>query len=329
MRLILASLLFCAPAFAGGTIARSTLSSDALGVTKAYRIYLPEGYASTTTRYPVIYLLHGWGVTENSWADTLHLGDTADRLHLQALVVMPDGDRSVYANSVTSTNYDKCLRDTAPVRNKTEPRGEFCVRTPRYENYIVRDLVHHVDKTYRTIATREGRGISGESAAGYGAMAIALRNRSLFSSVASHSGFLTLLYDGPHPYDKSKMRVLSKIDPHPQKLEVQEIFGFDIENWRAHDPYFLAQDLRNNELAIYFDCGLEDDFGFQDHARAFHDRLTSLGIRHEFHLVHGQHDDQLFSARLLHGLTFHATSFSQRGVYPRGPSAAAQAVPGT
>ncbi len=317
MRLILATvLLACAPAFAGGTISRETFSSPSLGVSKTYRIYLPNGYASSTVRYPVIYQLHGWGVTEGSWADTLKLGDAADKLRLQALVVMPDGDRSLYANSVTSPNYDRCLNDLTSDANKSEPRAEYCVRSARYEDYIVKDLIQHVDRTYRTVAKREGRAVSGESAAGAGAMALALRHKDLFASVASHSGFLALLYDGPHPYDKAKARFLTKIEPDPSKAEGQAIFGFDIATWRAHDPYSLVAGLRNNELAIYFDCGRDDDYGFQDHNLAFDDRLTALRLHHEFHLVPGHHDDELFGSRLPHGLAFHVTSFKKHRVYP-------------
>ena len=44
-----------------------TFESPALGVEKAYRVYLPDGYNTGDRRYPVIYLLHGLGVTETAW----------------------------------------------------------------------------------------------------------------------------------------------------------------------------------------------------------------------------------------------------------------------
>jgi S-formylglutathione hydrolase FrmB len=57
------------------------------------------------------------------------------------------------------------------------------------------------------------------------------------------------------------------------------VFGRDVANWRAHDPLSLVDDLKDGELAIYFDCGEQDQFGFYDQALLFHDRLTERGIR--------------------------------------------------
>ena len=44
-----------------------TVKSEILGVDKPYSVYLPDGYDSSTERYPVLYLLHGaWG-NHKSW----------------------------------------------------------------------------------------------------------------------------------------------------------------------------------------------------------------------------------------------------------------------
>ena len=299
-------------AFASGSISRETFESPALGVQKAYRIYLPEGYANGDQRYPVIYLLHGWGVTEDSWiSPALNLPATADEMKLKAIVVMPDGDRSLYANSLTSVDYQTCLSDPSPQRNKNEKRSEFCVKTPRYEDYIVADLVSHIDARFRTIAKREARAISGESAGGNGAMALAFRHKEIFSSVASHSGSLALLYDGPRPYEKVKAKFLPTIRPHTNKKEIEEIFGMDIAEWRSHDPYYLAGNIKNGELAIYFYCGIQDEYGFHDTALVFHDRLLGLGISHRFESVPGRHHDDLWKKRIAYSLKFHVDHFNK------------------
>ena len=98
-------LLFLAvPALGDGTVMTKTFESPALGVEKAYRIYLPDGYHTDGRRYPVIYLLHGLGVTEKVWtAPSQDPQGAADAIILQAIVVMPDGERGYYANSLTST----------------------------------------------------------------------------------------------------------------------------------------------------------------------------------------------------------------------------------
>ena len=51
-------------------------------------------------------------------------------------------------------------------------------------------------------------------------------------------------------------------------------------------------------LKIYFDCGTEDDFGFNAGAQAFHDLLVSRKIPHEFHLYPGRHDWAYFASHL-------------------------------
>ena len=297
-------------AYAHGTVSLGNFESQALGVEKSYRVYLPAGYDTGDKRYPVIYLLHGWGATQDTWVgSSLDLPGAADAIKLDAIVVMPDGDRSIYADAVKNTDFQTCLNDPNPKRNKSEKRIEFCVRTPRYETYIVVDLIRHIDAKYRTISKREMRAISGVSAGGNGAMAIAMRHRDLFSSVASHSGGLALLYDGPNPYKKSNAKFLTAIEPNAAKREIEEILGLDIANWRLYDPFSLAEKIKNGDLAIYFDCGQQDEYGFHDTALVFHDRLLELGIDHKFESVPGKHDEELWKQRIAQSLKFHAAHF--------------------
>ena len=55
-----------------------------------------------------------------------------------------------------------------------------------WEDYIVKDLIGHVDATYRTVAAREGRAINGLSMGGYGGLMLGLRHPDLFCSIGSH-----------------------------------------------------------------------------------------------------------------------------------------------
>ncbi len=230
---------WCGALAAKGTVITEQFYSPALGVEKNYRVYLPTGYDANAWRYPVIYLLHGWGATEASWtAPELDVAAAADHIHLNAIVVMPDGDRSLYANSVTAINYDACMLDATPTRNKNEARKDFCVKTPRYEDYLVNDLISRVDTRFRTIANRTARALTGESAGGHGALQIALRHHDKFSSVANHSGIFALTIEGPFPYSRGQPRLRQSIDASNSGLKEQiEIYGTDLANWRAHDPY--------------------------------------------------------------------------------------------
>lgn len=319
--LVLAAILtssLITPASANGTVETARFESAALGVAKSFRIYLPDGYAASSADYPVIYLVHGWGATERTWTEDAGLTEAADGMNLQAIVVMPDGDRGMHVNGRTAVPYDTCMADAAPTRNRRERRDEFCVRTPNYEDYIVNDLIPHVDNHYRTVARREGRAVSGESMGGFAAMTLTFRHRGVFGAVASHSGFIAPLYGGPRPYVKGQAKMLSQQElmASPNLVEQREILGSDINNWREHSPDHLAAALKSGDIAIYFDCGTEDEFGFLDLSLYLHDRLTELGIEHAFHTAPGAHNDGFFRQRIMESLRFHAAYFKRFGVYP-------------
>ncbi|MEZ5489989.1 MAG: alpha/beta hydrolase-fold protein [Gammaproteobacteria bacterium] len=298
--------------FAEGTISSGIIESSALGVSKSFNIYLPTGYSSGDLRYPVIYLVHGWGVNEDTWSSPgLEVQKVADEMNLQAIIVMPDGDRGVYVNSATPANFDECMNEASPTRNAREPRQEFCVRTSNYESYMVEEIVPYIDGTYRTISTRQARSITGESAGGLAAFHLALRHKDLFSSVAAHSGGVSMLY---LPREDA---MLTNIEHRPGFEEWEAVFGLNIEGWRQYDPYSLLDSLQPNELAIYFDSGTEDEFGFYQMALHFERRLKELGLEHTFVSVPGgKHDVSFFGSRIPFSLEFHVGQFEKAGVYP-------------
>lgn len=310
--LLLLLALLPSLALADGLVTSGVIESSALGVPKRLNIYLPDGYGENVVRYPVIYLLHGWGVTEDVWPSSgLKVQDVANGMNLQAIIVMPDGDRGVYVNAVTPADYDACLNEDPPIRNARESRQEFCVRTSDYESYMLEDIIPYIDRTYRTIPTRQARGLIGESAGGHAAMHLALRHKNLFSSAAAHSGGLSMLY---LPRDGV---VRTSVEHLPGLEEWEAMFGLNIDNWRAYDPYSLLDSLRPNELAIYFDSGTDDEFGFYQMALRFEQRLKELGLEHTFVSVPGgRHDDAFFGSRIPYSLEFHVEQFRKAGVYP-------------
>ena len=86
--------------------------SDALGADKAYRVWLPAGYDGSQKRYPVIYLLNPLGGNERSWTEPKgDLDGVAAAIDLQAIVVMPDGDASFYANAVAAEPREQCREE--------------------------------------------------------------------------------------------------------------------------------------------------------------------------------------------------------------------------
>lgn len=295
-------------ASAKSEIVRTSFSSAALGVEKDVIVYLPAGYATEPTKkWPVFYYLHGLGGDETGWNDRLNLGKVADEMKLGAIVVMPDGDNGFYSDSATPLDYDACMRDGTGLFDPSAPKKSTCVRTPAYEKYIVEDLVHWVDATYRTNATKQGRAIAGLSMGGFGALELAMRHEDLFAATASHSGVDALLYLGPDPYVAGKVLLAddpAKAPKDPFTQWIVGIFGPDIANWRAHDPAFLVDKLAPGELAIYLDCGTEDDFRLHNGAQYLHDLLLAKKIEHAWYLGPGRHDGKFWRARVPFSLQF-------------------------
>lgn len=300
-----------AAAAAHGRVVTEHFHSAALGVDKAYRVYLPVGYdARPATRWPVFYYLNGLGGDETNWVDLGHLDRAADQLALGAIVVMPDGDDDFYIDSAMPIDYDACMRDgTGLLAPHREDHAATCVRHRAYETYIVHDLIAEVDAKFRTIASRDGRAIAGLSMGGYGALVLAMRHPDLFAAVASHSGVDSLLYVGPHPYVAGKAELVT--DPKTVLRGAGElgawirgIFGPDLADWKAHDPSTLVANLSPGQLAIYLDCGTEDDFALNDAASYLHDLLTARHIDHAFFLGPGHHDFAFWTARLPESLKY-------------------------
>jgi S-formylglutathione hydrolase FrmB len=284
--------------------------SDALGVDKAVLVYLPRGYdAAATTRWPVLYYLHGLGGDETNWVKQGKLDAAADALGLAAIVVMPDGDDGFYIDSADPIDYDQCMASGAGLFIPNAQRATTCVRARRYETYVTRDLVGWVDGHYRTLARRDGRAIAGLSMGGFGAMAVALRHPDEFAAAASHSGALALLYRGPRPFVAGKAELITDLarwgaGGGPIASWLARLFGTDLARWQAHDVVALAGQLGAGKLALYFDCGSEDDFNLHDNLQYVHEALSARHIEHEYFLGPGKHDFAFWAARVPTSLAF-------------------------
>lgn len=287
-----------------GTVRVERFFAPSLGVTKHYLVYLPPSYASEPTRrYPVAYYLHGLSGNESDWVSLAGIDVIADSLIAggmpDMILVMPDGDDGWYTDWALPASYEQCAADT--LVRRAAPTS--CVHEARYADYIARDLVHHVDSTYRTLADRRHRGIAGLSMGGYGAVSIALEHPEVFSAAASHSGVLSPLYGGPHPF-APPARYLSSLNAlrsafGPAWVSAGPAFGGTIGDWEARDPARLARRLATAGgpvPALFVDVGSED--GLVDQSRAFHAELETLGIAHVYAEWPGKHDWRYWHAHV-------------------------------
>ncbi len=298
------------PAIEGRTVVETTIKSEALGVEKPLLVVLPAGYATSKKRYPVVIMLHGLGGYQESWVK-LGIEAAADLASLEAIVVLPDGDDSFYVNWPGTVDYDACLAGKRPFG--IEPSMQtYCVRSPRYADYLTKDLIAHIDASYSTIPTREARAIGGLSMGGYGALVTAFRHPELFSAVASHAGVASLRYTGPDPFSPGKAALFE--DPavilanKGFGAHFEQVFGSQIADWIARDPAALAGSLKPGALAIYIDAGTEDIFRLHNGAAHLAEVLTKANIDHEFHLIDGgKHDASFWTTRIDDSLRFFAS----------------------
>ncbi len=127
----------------------------------------PAGYRKHKARFPVVYLLHGYGGWYSNWIIRVpELKDFADENGL--LIVCPDGGRA-------SWYFDSPI-DPAM----------------RYETYVGNEVPRFIDSAYRTLADREHRAITGLSMGGHGALFIAWRHPGMFGAAGSMSGGVDL-----------------------------------------------------------------------------------------------------------------------------------------
>jgi enterochelin esterase-like enzyme len=151
-------------AAAPGTLTTAQFHSAVLGGDISYNVYLPAGYSSTAKRYPVLYLLHGRGDSMSAWTQVKGNLDQliADGSIPPTIAIMPDAPWSDRA----SYYVDSAYTGSDPGR--------------RVETAFTTDLIDHVDATYRTVASRDGRVIGGYSMGGYGAIRYSIAHPALF-----------------------------------------------------------------------------------------------------------------------------------------------------
>lgn len=282
-----------------GAVRADTIWSSALGVHKRLLVYLPPSYErQPERRYPVAFYLHGaWG-GEDDWIRQGRIDRAMDSLIAagapEMILVLPDGDDGFYTTWNALNNTASCRADTT----RREPASTYCVPWPKYDEYIAREIVAHVDSSYRTLARREHRGIGGLSMGGYGAISLALRYPDVFSAAASHSGVLSPRYAGPVPYAPPTRYALSvdtiraRYSPGLWSL-MRPVFGNDTVGWRARDPVVLARQLLARKVAVpalFVDVG-RDDF-LLEHSRAFQADVTAVGIPVRYAEWSGKHDWQ-------------------------------------
>ena len=304
------------PALAEGRLLADTFWSPILTARKRLIVYLPPSYLWTRgRRYAVAYYLHGAYGGEDDWTKNGRLAAVMDSLiaggMTEMIVVMPDGDDGWYTTWNALSNFVDCTR-APPAR---ESAATYCVPWPKYDDYIARDLVAHVDSNYRTLPTRTRRGIAGLSMGGYGAVSLALRYDDVFFAAASHSGVLAPLLGTSgaakgEATDVDSLRARWSAGLWPA---LRLAFGGrDLHGWTARDPARMAKRAlaRGAKLPpLMIDSGADDPFTPQN--RAFVAAARALGERVTYREWPGKHDWDYWRAHVGESLAWLSSQIAE------------------
>ena len=238
---------------AGTTYRLFDTTSRGPGTKGSYLVYLPPSYEKDPTRrYPVIYWLHGgfgnarqgeWAVVNLDRGMRAGLAPEAIVVLVQALPV------GWYVNSKDGKR---------PI-----------------ENVVIKDLIPHVDATYRTIARREGRAIEGMSMGGYGALHLGMRHPTSFGAISAVAP-----------------AILQDLQDEPRERTF-DTFGDDEAYYDANGPWTLA---REHASVLRSGCAIrvlsgDDDARLRAAISAFDHLLTQLAIPHTSTEVKGAGHD--------------------------------------
>ncbi len=284
-------VLLAPAARASGRAECVSLPSKILARAVPYCVLLPPSYdEDKTRRYPILYLLHGLGDNDQFLIHSGGMNLIEDLWEQHAigefLIATPAAGASFYINSHDGKR--------------------------RYEDFFLQEFMPGVEKRYRAQAGRGSRGIAGVSMGGYGALHIAFQHPQLFAAVGAHSAALIEKLPNITAENSRQMSQLRVLGP---------AFGSPFDNafWNQNDPVRIARAANLAGLKIYFDCGSEDDYGFDLGAETLDKMLTSRHIAHEFHLYPGGHDWIYFAAHLPALLEFEFHAFTSAPVRTASP----------
>jgi S-formylglutathione hydrolase FrmB len=289
---LLALLLAAGSAYAQSRIDCSALNSQILKRAVHYCVYLPDGYDAGAAqkpprRYPVLYFFHGLGDNEQTLFNTggWTMLDDLRKQHKMGdfLIIAPEGRSSFYINSADGST--------------------------RYNDFFLQELMPQMEHKFRIRPGRDARAVSGISMGGYGALRLSFAHPELFSAVSAQSA--ALITESPQELDAAGR------SGAPLAGVLGAVFGkpINVPHWNDNSPFILAK--RNasglRKLAIYFNCGQDDNYGFEKGAAVLHDQLQKEGVKHEYHPYPGDHSFTYFMSHFDEVMEFHSKAFAQSG----------------
>lgn len=236
---------------------RVIFDSKAAGEKVSCYVFTPQPYdTDQQRRFPVLYWLHGSGGSSpgsatqvaQRYAEAMRAGKIPPMI-----LVFPNG----------------------------LPRGMWCDwkdGSVKLETMFIEELIPHIDRTFRTVAKREGRIIEGFSMGGYGSARLGFKHPHLFAAVSLFGAgpLQAELTETPRAGSRERERLLSTV------------YGGDMAYYREQSPWHIvernAEKLRTGLLIRQIVGDRDETFGFN---REFKQHLDALKIPHTFRQLPG------------------------------------------
>lgn len=250
-------LKWTTPAIKAERVQYQTFDSAAVKSKVSYHVYSPEAYEKEKDRrLPVLYWLHGTGGGLAGIKPLSEFFDDAIRKEKipPMLVVFPNG--------LASSMWCDSKGGKVPM-----------------ETVLIKELIPHIDKTFRTVAKRDRRMLEGFSMGGYGAGRLGFIHSDLFGTVSILAGGpLDLEFQGPR----------AKGNPAERERILKDTFGNDLDYFKAQSPLTIAE---KKTAAIIGKSKIRVAVGSRDFTadlnRAYSEHLKKLEIDHQLTAVPG------------------------------------------
>jgi len=260
------------------------MKSALLDGERAYAVYLPPDYESSSRSYPVLYLLHGSGDDQTGWVqfgEVLHIADRAieDGSATPMVIVMPDANtgRRGYSNNIKGTWL--------------------------YEDFFFKELVPHVEKTFRIKSEKQYRAIAGLSMGGGGTFRYALHHPEMFSSACPLSASIR-----PLKLEDTRGSLTGFGAADTAGISDAQVEAY----YKRQSVLYMVDtmpDTLRNAVRWYIDCGDKD--GLSEGNCLVHIAMQHRGIPHEFRIREGAHTWTYWRASLPEVLRFVSEAFHQ------------------
>lgn len=187
-----------------GHVQQVLFASKSTNTIRVANVYVPPGYEKGKTKYPVLYLQHGWGENETSWAiqgkTNLIMDNMIAEGRIKPFIV-------VITYGMTNTGAPIGRRPPPPAQNNATPAGQTGTTPPAnaprpgmgapgvvasgitkgeitgvdaFQTVLIDELIPYVDSHFRTIANRDNRAMAGLSMGGFETHTITLARPDVF-----------------------------------------------------------------------------------------------------------------------------------------------------